>query len=163
MVLDQGLTRHVIFTGFLSGVGFDRATEEASVVVMPSIMEETAGLAAMEQMMRGRLVIASDIGGLAEIVDDAGLKFAVGNVDQLVTCMRRVLERRELENEIGIRARRRALGLFAEDRKIKEYLSLYRELLLRFSRTEPQAACDFPFGKSDAWGTSGLQAHDVHS
>ena len=31
-------------------------------------MEETAGLAAIQQMMSGRLVIASDIGGIAEVV-----------------------------------------------------------------------------------------------
>jgi len=31
-------------------------------------LEETAGLAAMEQMIRGRMVIAADIGGLSEVV-----------------------------------------------------------------------------------------------
>ena len=45
------------------------------VVVMPSQWEETAGLAAIEQMMRGGVVIASDIGGLGEVVSEAGLRY----------------------------------------------------------------------------------------
>ena len=114
---------------------------------MPSIMEETAGLAAMEQMMRGRLVIASEIGGLGEIVDGAGLKFAVGDVDHLASCMQRVIERRELVNEIGARARQRALELFTEDRKIKEYLSLYRELL-RGLGADHERLATFRLGKA---------------
>jgi glycosyltransferase involved in cell wall biosynthesis len=40
---------------------------------MPSVCEETAGLSAIEQMMRVRLVIASLIGGLAEVVGRAGI------------------------------------------------------------------------------------------
>jgi glycosyltransferase involved in cell wall biosynthesis len=40
---------------------------------MPSVSEETAGLSAIEQMIRGRLVIASVIGGLAEVVGRAGI------------------------------------------------------------------------------------------
>jgi glycogen synthase len=35
---------------------------------MLSVCEETAGLSAIEQMMRGRLVIVSVIGGLTEVV-----------------------------------------------------------------------------------------------
>jgi glycogen synthase len=42
---------------------------------MPSVWEETAGLSAIEQMMRGRLVIASRIAGLGEMVGDAGSRF----------------------------------------------------------------------------------------
>ena len=52
-------------TGFLRGHAFVNALQDVNVVVMPSMWEETAGLAAIEQMMRGRLVIAADIGGLA--------------------------------------------------------------------------------------------------
>ena len=134
-VSEQGLSDRVTFTGFLSGVHLDKATEDVAVVVMPSIWEETAGLAAMEQMIRKRLVIASDMGGLGEIVGDTGLKFAAGDADQLAACMQRVLDHPELVSEIGEKARRRALELFTEDRKTRLYLDLYHGILARRQAT----------------------------
>src|SRR6202051_5059582 len=76
--------------GFLTGDAFARTLRDVSVVVMPSTWEEPAGLAAIEQMMRGRLVIVADIGGLAEVVGDAGLKFAPGNAVSLADCLRSI-------------------------------------------------------------------------
>ena len=115
--------------GSLNGDALHRATADIAAVVVPSIMEETAGLAAIEQMMRGRLVIASDIGGLGEVVGETGLKFLAGNAEQLASCMERVLEGPAIVNEMGIRARQRSLKLFSEPCMIEEYLHLYREVL----------------------------------
>src|SRR5207244_12278931 len=71
-----GLCDTVVFTGTLTGNALQETLRGISALVMPSICEETAGLAAIEQMIRGRLVIVSDIGGLGEVVDGAGVKFA---------------------------------------------------------------------------------------
>jgi glycosyltransferase involved in cell wall biosynthesis len=129
LVLQNGLCSQVIFMGSLDGEALRRATADIAAVIVPSIMEETAGLAAIEQMMRGRLVIASDIGGLGEVVGATGLKFLAGNAGQLVSCMERVLEEPGIVNEMGIRARQRSLKLFSEPGMIEEYLDLYREVL----------------------------------
>jgi glycogen(starch) synthase len=129
MVSNRSLTGHVTFTGFLNGEALRQATEDVIVMVMPSIWEETAGLSAIEQMMRGRLVIVADIGGLGEVVDGAGLKFTAGNVDQLTACMRQVLDEPTIVNEFGQRARRRSLDLFREIKMVENHLTVYRELL----------------------------------
>jgi glycosyltransferase involved in cell wall biosynthesis len=92
------------------------------------VWEETAGLAAIEQMMRGRLVIASAVGGLDEIVGDGGLKFAPGDAHGLADCMRTVLEDRSVIDSYGRRARERALQLFVRDRMIQEHALAYREV-----------------------------------
>lgn len=128
MVVEAGLSSRVIFTGFLTGEGLRQATGDVTALVMPSIMEETAGLAAMEQMMRGQVVIASDIGGLGEVVDGVGLKFSAGEVGELCSCMRQVLQSPEIVGEMGRRARRRALELFAQDGMVEQHLSAYRRL-----------------------------------
>jgi len=83
------LDSSVNITGYVSGAAFAEVIADVSVVVMPSVSEETAGLAAMEQMMRGRLVVCADIGGLTEIVGDAGLKFPPGDATALAACLRR--------------------------------------------------------------------------
>jgi glycosyltransferase involved in cell wall biosynthesis len=113
-------------TGFLTGDAFARALEDVSVVVMPSSWEETAGLAAIEQMMRGRLVIAADIGGLAEVLGDTGLKFTPGNAVSLVNCLRSVIENAALIGLYGEKAHSRASQLFQRSTMITEHARIYR-------------------------------------
>lgn len=117
----------VEFTGFLRGSVLAKNLRSVDVVVMPSICEETAGLAPIEQMMSGRLVIASDIGGLGEVVGDAGLKFEAGNSEALAACMRQVLRNPFLIGEIGRKARERALRLFERQRMVAEHATIYRQ------------------------------------
>ena len=114
-------------TGFLTGDAFARALQDVSVVVMPSTWEETAGLAAIEQMMRGRLVIAADIGGLAEILGDTGLIFPPGSAVSLANCLRSVIENPALIMSYGEKARRRALQLFQRSQMLTEHSRIYRD------------------------------------
>lgn len=121
-----GLRQHVAFTGFLTGSKLEEVLIDAVAVVMPSIWEETAGLAAIEQMFRGRLVIASDIGGLGEVVGSTGLKFVPGDAEALADCMKLVLEKPDIVSELGRRARLRALKCFGLDRMLNEHMDIYR-------------------------------------
>jgi len=121
----------VTFTGDLRGADLEKTVSTIAVVVMPSVWEETAGLAAIEQMMRGRVVIAADIGGLGEVVDDAGLKFPSGDWWALASCILKVAADPVLARELGAAARRRALRLFRESRMIQDHIALYREVLVR--------------------------------
>jgi glycosyltransferase involved in cell wall biosynthesis len=122
----EHLESFVRVTGYLSGAALADALRDVRVVVMPSLWEETAGLAAIEQMMRGRLVIVSDIGGLGEIVGEAGLRFTPGNTDALADCMRKVLQNPSLIESYGRKARDRALRLFMHRRMIEEHARVYR-------------------------------------
>jgi glycosyltransferase involved in cell wall biosynthesis len=112
--------------GFLTGDEFTHALRDASVVVMPSTWEETAGLAAIEQMMRGSLVIAADVGGLAEVLGDTGLKFAAGDADSLADCLRTVIKNPAFIDSFGEKGRSSALQLFQVSRMITEHAQIYR-------------------------------------
>src|SRR6202022_153504 len=114
-------------TGFLTGDAFARALQDIFVVVMPSTWEETAGLAAIEQMMRGRLVVAADIGGLTEVLGDTGLKFTPGNAVSLANCLRAVIENPALIGSYGEKARSRALLLFQRSKMVDEHSRIYRD------------------------------------
>jgi glycosyltransferase involved in cell wall biosynthesis len=115
-------------TGFLHGRKFAETLDQVQVVVMPSIWEETAGLAVMEHMMRGRLVIASKIGGLLETIGDAGLMFIPGDAEDLVRCMRAVLRDPAIALRLGRKGRERAKSLFRRERMIAEHADIYQEL-----------------------------------
>ncbi len=131
------LLEDIVFTGFLSGEFLKDALRDVDVLVMPSTCEETAGLSAIEFMMAGRLVIASDIGGLTEVVGDAGLKFEPGNADALVRSMRDVLENRSVMHKLREPARTRALKLFGQERMVGEYLQIYRGLIQKREGSQP--------------------------
>jgi glycosyltransferase involved in cell wall biosynthesis len=118
----------VTFTGFLTGDRLQQALDAVAVVVMPSTWEETAGLSAMEQMMRGRVVIAADIGGLGEVVNGAGLTFTMGDVAQLAACMQQVLDTPGMVQSLGQQARARAVQQFRQARMVDEHLALYTDL-----------------------------------
>jgi glycosyltransferase involved in cell wall biosynthesis len=123
----EGLARRLelgdrlVVTGFLNGARLREALEDISVLVMPSIWEETAGLAAMEQMIRGRMVIAADIGGLSEVVGDAGLKFQPSNIAGLAERMRQILNNPAFLEMLGRRAGERASQLFRQKQMIESH------------------------------------------
>jgi glycogen synthase len=121
----RSLDKHVIFTGFVTGEALRCAVDDVAVVVMPSRWEETAGFAAIEQMMRGRLVVCSDVGGLGEVVDGAGLKCAAENAPALAALLRQVMENPHIVEEFGKKAHERAERLFAVDRMIREHVELF--------------------------------------
>lgn len=123
-----GLTGRVAFAGELSRQQVDEILRTTDVVVMPSLCEETAGLAAMEQMMTGGVVVASEIGGLAEVVDGVGLKFSPGNPEELCARLLSIANKPSDLVQLGSLARARALHQFTVNRFIAQHASLYRDL-----------------------------------
>jgi glycogen synthase len=126
---DYGLSERTDFVGSVTAEQIRQALRGVSVIVMPSICEETAGLAAMEQMMEGRLLIASDIGGLGLIADGGGLKFPAGDVEGLEARMRQVLEDPSAIPEMGKRCQRYARETFSLDRMVAEHVEIYRSVM----------------------------------
>ncbi len=117
---------------FLGSVPLERVSEalgRADAIVMPSVWEDVAPLVAIEQMMRGKLMIASAIGGLGEEVAGVGLTFPAGDAAALANCMMRVLERPQTAIELGKAARTRALELFNRDRMVQGHISVYRQAM----------------------------------
>jgi glycosyltransferase involved in cell wall biosynthesis len=126
-----GLRDRVTFTGELRGSKFTAALEQIQVLVMPSQWEETAGLAAIEQMMRGGVVVAADIGGLSEVVGDAGLTFAAKNSASLAARLQQIYQNPSLLASLGAAARSRAKQLFNLDSMIEQHVRLYQEVMAR--------------------------------
>jgi glycosyltransferase involved in cell wall biosynthesis len=104
--------------------------EEAAIVVVPSL-GEGFGMVALEAMERGRPVIAAAVGGLPEIVGDAGILVPPGEVEPLRAAI--VDLARDLPRAAGLgrTARERALAEFSEERCIDRTEALYRRALGR--------------------------------
>jgi glycosyltransferase involved in cell wall biosynthesis len=128
-VRSLGLDGRVCFRGYLPATEVELALAASRVVVMPSLGGEVFGLVALENMLRGKVLIVSEIGALTEVVGDAGLAFPIGDTPALARCLRKVLQSTKFSEEIGAQAVRRALSLFTPERMANEHLDLYQRLL----------------------------------
>lgn len=134
MARDLNLDSRLDFLGAFPVAEVQGLLGDAAAVIMPSIWEDVAPLAAYEQLMHGQLVIASDIGGLGEIVDGVSLKFPAGDSHALAACMRRVLNEPDMARDLKALAQKRALDAFTQERMIADHLAVYRELVERLSK-----------------------------
>lgn len=123
----SGLAGRTRFTGYLTGDPLSAAIAEMSVVVIPTISEETFGLSALEYMAQGKPVLVADVGGLSEVVGDAGVKFRPGDAVDLAREMKRFLENPALLLEYGKKGKCRA-SFFSLDRMVERHSDLYREM-----------------------------------
>jgi glycosyltransferase involved in cell wall biosynthesis len=122
------LRDRLAFLGYCDRNSLEEALQDVSVIVMPSLCEEACPVGAIEQMMRGRLVIAAEIGGLDEVVGRTGLKFPPGDANALAGCIRKVVDDRLLAGSLGQAARARALDLFLKSEMVRRHVLLYERL-----------------------------------
>lgn len=140
---EYGVMERTKFVGSVPSTAVADTLRGVSAIIMPSVCEDVAPLVAMEQMMEGRLLIGSDIGGLGLVIDGTGLKFAAGDARALASCMRQVIDDPLGAEIMGRRGRERALQTFTQSRMVEEHGILYRELMRRNSRSGPQRAAQF--------------------
>lgn len=96
-----------------------------TIVVVPSRFEGF-GLAAAEAMAAGKVVVASDVDGLREVVGDAGVLVPAGNPSALAVALKRLLADANERAALGRKARERAEKLFAPEIFRRKILECYR-------------------------------------
>ncbi|MEM6366909.1 MAG: N-acetyl-alpha-D-glucosaminyl L-malate synthase BshA [Myxococcota bacterium] len=103
----------------------------SDVFVFPSQVE-SFGLAALEASACGLPVVASDVGGLPEVVEDgvSGLLFPSRDVDALADRVRQLMDGPELRRRMGEAGRSRALR-FGPAASVDAYENLYARLVRR--------------------------------
>jgi glycosyltransferase involved in cell wall biosynthesis len=101
------------------------------VHAVPSRWPEPFGLTASEAMMRGTAVVASDVGGLADIVQHGvtGLSVPAGDVEALARALIRILSDRSLAEQLGAAARVRAREAISLTECTTRFEALYESLL----------------------------------
>jgi glycosyltransferase involved in cell wall biosynthesis len=105
LACELGLSERIWFAGYISDELRDRIYHRADVAVFPSLYEPF-GIVALEAMASGTPVVVSDVGGLAEIVNDGetGLKFAPLDEEGLAMALIRILSDSRLANRLRFQA-----------------------------------------------------------
>jgi glycosyltransferase involved in cell wall biosynthesis len=121
------LAGRVRFAGRLLGGKLDAALAEASVVVVPSVGGEVFGLVVAENMLRGLLVITSDLGAFAEVLGEGGVTFRTGDAEELARQLARFLDDPILAAEQAKRGRRRAVEFCDFRRMLEAHARVYED------------------------------------
>ena len=128
LIESQGLSGRAELIGRVEEMrGF---LQSLDVFVMPSI-KEGFGMALLEAMSCGLPVIASDAGGLREIVRDGvnGRLVLAGDDQALADALLVMLRDEALADRLGCEARRSVEERFTLQRMVREYIAVYRAAL----------------------------------
>lgn len=106
----------------------ERYMQAADCFLCTSLWEEAMGFVNLEALSCALPVIASRIGGIPEFVDDneTGFLFTPGESHELAGRVRYLMSNPEIHRRLAVNARQAALDRFSTDRRLPEYLELYR-------------------------------------
>jgi glycogen(starch) synthase len=127
---DLGLASAVDFPGAVGPDDVPGLIAQSSLVLVPSRVEGF-GLVALEAASMARPVIASRVGGLAEVVvhERTGLLTESENSEALAAAVVRLLGQPEQSARLGLAARERVETEFTWKRHVNAYDYLYRTLV----------------------------------
>ena len=133
--------RRVEFLGAVADVDLPTLYRGSQVLALPSVhltrygraiaVSELLGLSAIEAMASATPVVASNVGGLPEVVEDGITGFLVepGNTEELRERLAEILGDRRLAERLGRSARERFLERFTWEACAERCLSAYSELV----------------------------------
>ncbi len=121
----------VQFVGHVTGQALHQTLQGASVVVVPSEWYENCPMSVLEAMAYGKPVIASNIGGIPELVADGetGHLFDPGNKQALRDHLLTLVGDAVLRRRYGAAGRKRVESHFSLDSHNKGLLQIYASLL----------------------------------
>jgi glycosyltransferase involved in cell wall biosynthesis len=129
LVDELGITSYIVFAGFRDDV--PRLMAGADVIVHSATEPEPFGRVIAEGMMAGRPVVATNAGGVPEIIDDgmSGLLVPCGEVAALADAMAHLYDHPDEAHAIAEEGRRRATQRFAPARFASEMMAVYDAVL----------------------------------
>ena len=122
---DQGVGAHIHFLGYRNDI--ERLLRDIDLLVMPS-KTEGFPLVLLEAMASGVPVVASNVGGIPEIVSDRneGILVPPGDSMLLVDPVIEILKNSALREDMGIKAMKKVSQHFPLEKMLLELNDIYR-------------------------------------
>jgi glycosyltransferase involved in cell wall biosynthesis len=130
LAANLGVAENVDFLGPLDRSTLESRFEAVWAQIVPSMWDEPFGMVAIEAMMRGTAVIASNSGGLKDIVrhGSTGLLVPPGDVGALAGALRTVAADRAVCERMGEAGRQVALSEYTIAGYVDRIEAIYRRL-----------------------------------
>ncbi|RUM58804.1 MAG: hypothetical protein DSY60_01000 [Persephonella sp.] len=96
--------KNIYFMGGFNNEEIDKILDEIDILVVPSIWYENSPLVIQEAFLKGIPVITSNIGGMAELVEDGknGFLFKIGDIEDLKNKTEMIMENPTILNNLDI-------------------------------------------------------------
>lgn len=109
---DLGVASRVQFVGQLGHSELAGLLKQATLFVMPTVVRESFGVAAVEALASGVPVVASRIGAIPDVVADGetGLLFEPGDAEDLADKIGVLLQNSEMRSSMGAKGREHVLA-----------------------------------------------------
>ena len=128
-----GVSERVIFKDGIPTYEVPNVLQQMDVLVLPSLTrsnwKEQFGRVLAEAMACETPVIGSSCGEIPSVIDDAGLIFQEGNVQELTTCVRRLLDDPQLYATLATKGRQRVLENYTQEHIAQQTYEAYQEII----------------------------------
>lgn len=130
-LLKEGLNERVVFTGYITYDELPAYYSQCDLVVVPSEIYESFSYTVAQGMACGKPVIASNIGGIPETINNgkAGILFEPGNIGDLTEKIEFLYHNGHKRKTIAKKARKHVLENYSIEILGPRYMSYYKSLI----------------------------------
>ncbi len=127
LVTELNLENRIEFLGFKNGDELETLIRQARAIIIPSIWYENMPLNMLEAMSRQKIVIASNIGGIPEIIQNSqnGLLFKPGDPDDLANKIKLITD---LDSKALGQAAGETVKNLTAATHVQEILKIYKQV-----------------------------------
>lgn len=122
LVEDLGIKNKVLFLGNIENSKLPKYYSFAHIALFPSIADETFGISIGEAMSCGVSVISTKVGGIPEVVGDAGILVNPKDEKALAQSIKYLIENPSIRKEFSLKARNRIVNFFSWDNIVDQFL-----------------------------------------
>ena len=136
--VDRSLPHNAAYLGMKHGTELRELRAKARAIVLPSIWYENQPFTILEAFAVGKPVIASDLGGMTELVKhgERGLLVPAGDAQSLAEAMQWMSDHPAEARAMGERARAYALAEHGADKHYQRLMAVYSRVLNGKSRAQ---------------------------
>lgn len=126
----KGLVSRVLFTGGVGHSEIPSYLSQSDIFVLPSMRIEGFPMTLVEAMLSRLPIIASNIGGIVDAVDDGynGYLVTPGDISDLVEKLRKLIYDKDERERLGANGRSKAVKEFSLDSMLDKYELVFKEL-----------------------------------
>jgi glycosyltransferase involved in cell wall biosynthesis len=136
LIAELNLENSVLLPGSKSGDELAKYFATADIFIGPSVMAESGdtegqGVVFLEAMASGTAVIASDVGGIGDVVRnmETGLLVPQKNPEAIAEKTLLLLENQELRNKLAMNGQRLARDEYSWEQTAKRFLETYSQII----------------------------------
>lgn len=130
LVIKLGIEEDTLFTGYVRNDEIAQYHNMIDIFVVASL-EESFGVAALEASSCGNPVVASNVGGLPEVIDQNKTGFLVekGNPDSIAEAIGKLVDSPDLRRDMGKKGRQKVIDEYDWNNSVSNLISIYDSIL----------------------------------